>query len=411
MHGRHGGRKSRFATNEEKNKEGMASYHLSAQPVKRSEGRSVVAMAAYRAGVLLKDHRRGSVVDYRRRRGVVHEEIVVPDGCADWLADRETLWNHVEAIEQRRDAQLAREINMALPHELSDDERLALVRAFVRDEFVSLGMVVDFAIHGPVPEKGDDPRNFHAHLLLTLRQASLLGLRPVKTRAWNSDSMLLKWREAWAKRQNEALRVRGHAARVDHRSLATQRTAALARGDRIRAVALDRVPEIHVGPKVKKAARTIPPVSKDRAAGPVRRRAANQKNRRTVSYTHIDHGSRAQFNIARVRLNARRFGSAAAKAQKHIARLRERQVYYVARIRESESAASSQKVQASAWERTLHARRRAAQVQMLIAELDRLFFLLIGLRESQLIRRTVWSNRMRSWGNDRAPSGGRTRSR
>jgi hypothetical protein len=101
----------------------MASYHLSAQPVKRSEGRSVVAMAAYRAGVALKDQRRDSVVDYRRRRGVVHEEIAVPDGCADWLKDHETLWKHVEAIEQRRDAQLAREINVALPHELSDAER------------------------------------------------------------------------------------------------------------------------------------------------------------------------------------------------------------------------------------------------------------------------------------------------
>lgn len=180
--------------------------------------------------------------------------------------------------------------------------------------------------------RGDNPRNFHAHLLLTLRQASPLGLRRVKTREWNSDSMLLKWRESWAKRQNEALRVRGHAARVDHHSLPAQSVAALARGDRIRAVALDRVPEVHVGPKVKKAVRESPPVSKDRAAGPVPRRPANQKNRRTVFYTHIDHGSRAQFNVARGRLNARRFGSAAAKAQKHIARLRERQVCYVARF-------------------------------------------------------------------------------
>jgi len=70
--------------------------------------------------------------------------------------------------------------------------------------FDNLGMVVDFAIHAPVPEKGDDPRNFHAHLLLTLRQATPLGLRRVKTREWNSESMLLKWREAWAKRRYEA---------------------------------------------------------------------------------------------------------------------------------------------------------------------------------------------------------------
>jgi ATP-dependent exoDNAse (exonuclease V) alpha subunit len=201
----------------------MASYHLSAQPVKRSEGRSVVAMAAYRAGVRLKDERRDNEADYRRRKGIAHTEIMVPEGAAEWLADRERLWNYVERIENRRDAQLAREINMALPHELTDAERVELVRTFVRQEFVSRGMVVDFAIHKPVPEKGDDPRNYHAHLLLTLRQAEAKGLRRVKTREWNSDTMLVAWREAWAKFQNEALRRHGHKATVDHRSLAAQK--------------------------------------------------------------------------------------------------------------------------------------------------------------------------------------------
>jgi ATP-dependent exoDNAse (exonuclease V) alpha subunit len=379
----------------------MASYHLSAQPVKRSEGRSVVAMAAYRAGKALKDHRRGTVADFSRRRGVVHEEIIVPEGCAEWLSDRETLWNHVEAIEQRRDAQLAREINMALPHELSHEERLALVRSFVREQFVSLGMVVDFAIHAPVPEKGDDPRNFHAHVLLTLRQATPLGLRRVKTREWNSDSMLMKWREAWAAHQNEILQARGQAARVDHRSLTAQKTAALSRGDRRQAVAFDRLPELHVGPKVKKAIREVPPVSKDRPAGPVRRVQSGKKGRRKVFYTKIDRGSRVQFNSARLRLNAKRFGRSAAKTQVRIARLRKRRAYYVARIRESERFTAERQDRASAWERTLHARKRAAQVQWLIAELDRLFFLLLGLRESQLTRETVWSNRLRHW-RDRA---------
>jgi ATP-dependent exoDNAse (exonuclease V) alpha subunit len=380
--------------------------------MKRSEGRSAVAMAAYRAGVALKDHRRGTIADYSRRRGVVHQEIVVPKCGAAWLADRETLWNHVEAIEQRRDAQLAREINMALPHELSSEERLALVRAFVQDEFVSLGMVVDFAIHAPVAEKGDDPRNFHAHLLLTLRQATLLGLRRVKTRAWNSESMLLKWREAWAARQNEALRSRGHAARVDHRSLSTQRAAALSRGDRIQAAALDRLPELRVGLALMKASGDKPPASKDRTVGPVRKRSALHKERRGILYTHIDQGNRATFNAARLRFNAGRFAKAAEKAQLRIARLRQRQVYYVARIRESESARHGSRNRAPAWERTLHARRRAAQVQWLIAELDRLFFVLLGMRENQLIRGTVWSNRLRRW-QGRTPSldGGRMRLR
>lgn len=390
----------------------MASYHLSAQPVKRSEGRSVVAMAAYRAGVALKDHRRANVVDYRRRRGVVHEEIVVPDGCAAWLGDREALWNHVEAIEVRRDAQLAREINMALPHELSAEDRLALVRAFVREEFISLGMVVDFAIHAPVPEKGDDPRNFHAHLLLTMRQASPLGLRRVKTRAWNSESMLLKWREAWAARQNQALRRAGQLARVDHRTLAVQRAVAVARGDRVQALVLNRTPEIHVGPKVREAAREGTPVSKDRPAGPVRRRASLPGKRRTVHYAEIDRGSRSEFNAGRLRFNARAYTKNAGRIQAHIARLKLRQGYYTARIRDANTT-SQQGEGASAWKSTLHARKRAALVQRLIAELDHLFFLLLGLSESQFIRGTVWSNRARRRQDDRPnlPGGGRARTR
>ncbi|AMA60105.1 hypothetical protein BCCGELA001_30295 [Bradyrhizobium sp. CCGE-LA001] len=129
----------------------------------------MVAMAAYRAGQRLTDERRGIDVDFRRRRGVVHAEILAPEGSADWLLDRETLWNGVERMETRRDAQLAREINMALPYELNADEQLALVRSFVLEQFVSLGMVADIAIHAPVIEKWDDPRNFHAHVLLTMR--------------------------------------------------------------------------------------------------------------------------------------------------------------------------------------------------------------------------------------------------
>ena len=414
----------------------MASYHLSAQPVKRSEGRSVVAMAAYRAGGALKDDRRGTVVDYSRRRGVVHEEIIVPDGCAEWLGDRETLWNHVEAVEIRRDAQLAREINMALPHELTADERLELVRTFVRGQFTPLGMVVDVAIHAPVPEKGDDPRNFHAHLLMTMRQATPLGLRRVKTREWNSDAMLIRWREAWASHQNRALRGRGHAARVDHRSLIAQKATALSRGDRARANGLERLPEVHVGPKGRKAyaapredsaqARALghqldisrgptakkdvrvvrrvassgKPASKDRPTGPVRSASDGKHRRRTVHYTKLDQGSRAQFNSRRLRLNATRFAASAAKAQRQIARLRTRQAYYVAKVRESGAAAEAREDRASAWERTLHARQRAAQIQWLISELDRLFFELLHLRENQLVRLTVWSNRFGYWRQD-----------
>ncbi|MDE5441084.1 MobA/MobL family protein [Bradyrhizobium sp. CSA207] len=360
----------------------------------------MVAVAAYRAGEALKDDRRGTVADYSRRRGVVHAEIVVPEGCAEWLGDRETLWNHVEAIEQRRDAQLAREINIALPHELTKEERLDLVRAFVREQFVAEGMVVDFAIHAPVPEKGDDPRNFHAHVLLSMRQATPLGLRRVKTREWNSDSMLIKWREAWASHQNKALRERGLIARVDHRTLAVQKASALSHGDRVHALTLERVPEVHVGPKVRKAVRQRPPASKDKVKGPVRRRPTGRKTRRVVRYTEFDEGSRSEFNTARLRANAGRFAMKAAKIQAHLAKFKTRQAHYVARIRESELVEQAREDRATAWERTLHARKRAAQIQWLISELDRLFFELLHLRENQLVRLTVWSNRFGYWRQD-----------
>lgn len=289
------------------------------------------------------------VADDSRRRGVVHEEIVVPEGCATWLGDRETLWNHVETIEIRRDAQLAREINMALPHELTHEERLALVRAYVKEQFVSLGMVADFAIHAPVPEKGDDPRNFHVHVLLTMRQATPLGLRRVKTREWNSNSMLIKWRKAWAAHQNSVLRGSGHKSRVDHRALAAQRASALSLGDRVQAVALGRATELHVGPKVRKAVRDRPPKSKDRQAGPVHHKPARKMERRKVRYTQFDEGSRTDFNITTLRQNAGRFGPAAARAQRHIARLKMQQGYYARRMRDSETLVADRQADASAW--------------------------------------------------------------
>lgn len=383
----------------------MASYHLSAQPVKRSEGRSVVAMAAYRAGVRLRDERTGTEPDYRRRQGVVHSEIMAPDGAAEWLYDREELWNEVERMEVRRDAQLAREINMALPHELSDEQRLSLVREFVRDQFVSLGMVADFAIHAPVPEKGDDPRNHHVHVLLTLRKAGYWGLWRVKTREWNSDEMLVKWRAAWADYQNRALGLYGFKARVDHRSLESQHRQAAEKGRGRKALLLDRLPELHVGPKAKKAGRVRPPISKDQVVG--------RHGKRVLRYTHIDEGSRGASNMRRLSANALKLAGLMAKTQDQLARFHARRAYYVRRAAETgrprRGSDSSPLFGDISYE---HALRRSEQVELLISELDQLFFELLDLRESQLIRRTVWSNRLRRWRNrDAESTGGRGRPR
>jgi len=365
----------------------------------------VVAMAAYRAGVLLKDERRGVEADYRRRRGVVHAEIVAPDGAAEWLQDREALWNAVERMEKRRDAQLAREINMALPHELSDEERLELVRGFIRSEFVALGMVADFAIHAPVPEKGDDPRNHHVHVLLTMRQAGGGGLWRVKTRAWNSDAMLKTWRKAWADHQNAMLDQAGYRARVDHRTLAARRADAARHGNRRLAVELSRKPEVHVGPKVRNAA-GLRPKSKVRKAGPKRRRdGSNAATERELRYPEFDRGSRAQWTMGRLAGNAQSYAKAAAKAEQQAARLRQRQLYYAKHVHDS-GASGDHSADTGAAQRA-HARHRLAEIAYWLNELDLLFLALLGIREHQLVRRSVWANRFT--GRARTLAGGRGR--
>ncbi|KRR20994.1 hypothetical protein CQ14_35960 [Bradyrhizobium lablabi] len=404
----------------DKKAEHVASYHFSVQPVKRSEGRSVVAMAAYRAGAKLKDERRGIDVDFQRRRGVVHSEILAPEGAAEWLLDRESLWNGVERMEARRDAQLAREINMALPHELSAEEQLALVRSFVQEQFVTLGMVADIAIHAPVVEKGDDPRNFHAHVLLTMRQAGGGGLRRVKTREWNSENMLARWRAAWAALQNEALQRQGLSQRVDHRSLAVQRSKAMERGDRVAAATLDRAPEIHVGPKARKASRQRTPKSKVKLVG-----RNLKKGKRPLRYFEFDQGSRRDWNMRTLRKNAKGFAKLVARTEVRRTRARQRLERYDRLLRAYPSSAS--KLQ---WKRSsplvadrlpgrraakfAHIWRRRRQLLWIIDQLDRLFLALLGIRESQLTRHTAWANRL-AWRRAHhlapLPGPGRVRSR
>jgi Ti-type conjugative transfer relaxase TraA len=193
----------------------VAIYHLSAKIISRSKGQSVVAAAAYRASESLEDERYGSTHDYTRKEGVEHSEILLPDGAPAWMADRQRLWNQVEATERRKDAQLARELEIGLPLELTHDENVALVRDYVRRNFVDQGMVADFSVHE------DDPNNPHAHVLLTLREVTAEGFGQ-KVRSWNAKADLLKWREAWAEMANEHLARAGHAIRIDHRTLEAQ---------------------------------------------------------------------------------------------------------------------------------------------------------------------------------------------
>lgn len=192
----------------------MAIYHLHAKILGRSNGRSATAAAAYRAGVCISDERTGIVYDFSRRKHVVWRAIAAPDEASEWVCDREKLWNTVEQTERRRDAQVAREVEVSLPIELMLNERLMLIAEFVNAEFVSRGMVADIAIH-------DNPGNPHAHILLTLRELRPEGFGS-KIRAWNDKEMLATWRESWARFCNAALKRVGVSVRIDHRTLIAQ---------------------------------------------------------------------------------------------------------------------------------------------------------------------------------------------
>ena len=195
----------------------MATYHLRAKIISRGKGQSAVAAAAYRAGVSLRDERDGDVKDFTaREKDVVFSGIFAPKGAPEWMRDREQLWNRVEQIEKRKDAQLAREIELSLPHELTDEQREWLVKDFVREQFVRRGLVVDASIHAPGRES--DARNHHAHLLITNRTAGPEGFAPTKDRSLNDRSQLETWREEWANLANRHLERHGHEARIDHRS-------------------------------------------------------------------------------------------------------------------------------------------------------------------------------------------------
>lgn len=193
----------------------MAIYHFSGKLVSRSQGRSVVACAAYRSGTCLEDERTEITHDYTRKEDVVHAEILVPENAPEWMKDRSTLWNTVERVEKRKDAQLARDFHFSLPRELNNDQNIALAREFIKKEFVDRGMVADFAVHDHVGSDGE--RQPHAHVLLSLREITPEGFGQ-KERSWNDKKLLLHFREAWADTANRHLALQGYDVQIDHRS-------------------------------------------------------------------------------------------------------------------------------------------------------------------------------------------------
>lgn len=195
----------------------MASYHLAVKTVSRSSGRSATAAVAYRAGVEIVDERTGLIHDYTRKQGVEHRELVLPDGAPEWAAERSALWNAAEQAETRKNSTVAREFEVALPDELTSEQRRDLTMSFAREISERHGVAVDVAIHAPGRE--GDHRNHHAHLLVTTRRLGPEGLGE-KTRELDQKQSgeVDHWRQRWAEVQNRALERAGVQERVDHRS-------------------------------------------------------------------------------------------------------------------------------------------------------------------------------------------------
>ena len=213
----------------------VAIFHLSVKTLSRSAGRSATAAAAYRSATQITDLRTGEVHDYRRKAGVESALIILPEDAPAWAIDREQLWNAAEHSEKRKNSTVAREFEIALPDELSAEQREKLAHHFAKDLVEQHGCAADVCIHAP-SEKGDH-RNHHAHILLTTRRLVSEGFAD-KTREFDEANTgrawVHKWRERFAVLQNEYLSAAGHDVRVDHRSHA-------ARG-------LSEEPSRHLGP-------------------------------------------------------------------------------------------------------------------------------------------------------------------
>ena len=232
----------------------IAIYHCNISIVSRGKGKSAVAAAAYRSGEKLTNEWDGMTHDYTRKGGVVHTEIMLPPHAPPSFSDRSTLWNSVELYEKAGNAQLAREIDAALPIELSREEQIRLVREYCSSQFVSRGMCVDFVIHDT------NSGNPHCHIMLTMRPLDERGAWAAKSKkeydldengerirlpsgrykthkidltGWNDKDNTLLWRKAWADFTNDFLERNGSPERIDHRSNAER--------------GIDEIPTVHMG--------------------------------------------------------------------------------------------------------------------------------------------------------------------
>ena len=232
----------------------MAIYHLCIKIISRGKGKSAVAASAYRSGEKIKNEYDGIVHDFTRKGGIAHTEILLPQNAPEEFSNRSVLWNSVEKIEKSKNSQLAREIEIALPKELNREKQIELVREYVKENFVKVGMCADIALH----DKNDG--NPHAHILLTMRPLNedktwgakskkeyILDengekvklkngnykTRKINTVDWNEQDKAEEWRKTWADITNKYLEENSIQEKVDHRSYQRQ--------------GIEEIPTIHLG--------------------------------------------------------------------------------------------------------------------------------------------------------------------
>lgn len=194
----------------------MAIFHFSIEVLKRSEGKSAVVAAAWRSNQVLYDERRGRTVRLPKGKAVLSSEILLPANVPPRFYNRATLWNAVEAAEVRKDSQLARIINVALPTELPEVAARELPAIFAREQLVPLGLPVDLTVSAR-PRAGDELALLHAYLMFPTRRFGPEG-PTAKQRPPNFRAELIAWRQAWAGIVNASLAQVGRSERVDHRS-------------------------------------------------------------------------------------------------------------------------------------------------------------------------------------------------
>ncbi|WP_270343517.1 MobQ family relaxase [Escherichia coli] len=199
----------------------MAIFHLDFKIVKRSEGKSSVAKAAYHARTRITDERTGDTYDYSRRTDLYGHFILAPVNAPQHIVkDSTALWNEVEKVERQNNGQTSRYFDVAIPTELNNDDKKKLVLEYCQKNFVDKGMIADIAFHDL------DSDNPHAHVMLTLKAIGPEGFGK-KERSWNDRKMSVLWRESWASMANSYLEAAGSSERIDHRSLQAQHEEAL----------------------------------------------------------------------------------------------------------------------------------------------------------------------------------------